>query len=188
MYIFSNVSLPEQSQPEVWKLQQFLLLEAEKLLGSKEQGKIVYQPKFSENASLGPCIINSASFDGAWAQLSNNSRKYWPCALYELAHETVHLLNPVAGYTNFLEEGVAVAFSIDMSKKHTAHPMSPEDMYYQRAYELVKQLPNNLYDSAAKVREQCGSLGKATVETLTKLFPSLDQEIIEELCSECNFT
>ncbi|EHG1331818.1 hypothetical protein [Vibrio vulnificus] len=188
MYSFSKVFLPEQSKPEVWKLQLFLLQEAEKLLGSKEQDKKVYQPTFSDNPDDAPRIMNSASFDGAWAHLSHNSKTYWPCTLYELAHETVHLLNPIAGYTNFLEEGVAVAFSIDMSKSLTEHPMSPIDKNYKRAYELVRLLPGDLYESASKIREHCGSLGKATVESLTELFPSLSYEIIEELCSECNFT
>ncbi|EJP4178159.1 hypothetical protein NUE03_004409, partial [Vibrio vulnificus] len=54
MYSFSKVFLPEQSKPEVWKLQLFLLQEAEKLLGSKEQDKKVYQPTFSDNPDDAP--------------------------------------------------------------------------------------------------------------------------------------
>ncbi|MHA2718268.1 hypothetical protein ACXZ7B_26775 [Vibrio owensii] len=187
MYKFPEV-LPEHSAPEVWKLQQFLLQEAESLLGRIEQDKKVYQPTFSENTTSGPCIMNSVNFDGAWAKLSHNSKGYWPCALYELAHETIHLLNPVAGYTNFLEEGVAVAFSVDMSSKYTQHPMSPSDKFYSRAHELVQKLPGGVYESAKKIRERCGSLGDASVDALAELFPELDAKIIEELCSECNFT
>ena len=45
--------------------------------------------------------------------MSDNGRFYWPTVVYELAHETVHLLNPVfLGEANYLEEGVAVAFSL----------------------------------------------------------------------------
>ncbi|MCC4238591.1 hypothetical protein LL266_19295, partial [Vibrio anguillarum] len=70
----------------------------------------------------------------------------------------------------------------------TQHPMSPSDQFYSRAHELVQKLPDGVYESAKKIRERCGSLGDASVDALAELFPELDAKIIEELCSECNFT
>ncbi|MEZ8232408.1 hypothetical protein CWO04_00340 [Vibrio splendidus] len=184
MYTFDLV-LPKDSKVAVWALQKFLLEEAEKLLGKKELDKQIFQPTFGER---GPFIRNRLQNDGAWAVLSHNAGGYWPAALYELAHETIHLLNPVIGYTNYLEEGIAVAYSIDMSKRETTHPMSPNDKYYQRAYELVQLLPDGIYESAKWIRNELGSLGNVKVADLKKLFPALEDEVIVELCSECDFT
>jgi hypothetical protein len=187
MYVFSK-ELPEKSGVAVWQLQIFLLQEAEKIFGIRDTEKIVYQPTFSNNDKEGPMIMNKHNSDGAWAQLSVNSKAYWPCTLYELAHETVHLLNPVLGNTNYLEEGVAVAFSIEMSESETNHPMTTEDPIYLEAYRLVKLLPNNMYESVKMIRDKCGSLGEASAADLIELFPGLDPQIIKQLCTECNFT
>ena len=43
----------------------------------------------------------------ALIQLSMGASESWSAAVHELAHECVHLLSPVAGMTNNLEEGVA---------------------------------------------------------------------------------
>ncbi|GIU41384.1 hypothetical protein [Shewanella colwelliana] len=184
MYVFDKV-LPKDSEVSVWALQKFLLGEAEKLVGKKANDKEVFQPTFEKD---GPFIRNRVQNDGAWAVLSNNAGGYWPTALYELAHETIHLLNPVVGYTNYLEEGIAVAFSIDLSKSETAHPMSPSNKYYQRALELVQLLPDGVYESAKRIRIKFGSLGNADPAGLKELFPTLSTKVAKELCSECNFT
>jgi len=99
MYTF-DIVLPKDSEVAVWALQNFLLEKAENLLGKKEQDKQIFQPTFE---ARGPFIRNRVQKDGAWAVLSNNAGGYWPTALYELAHETIHLLNPVIGHTNYLE-------------------------------------------------------------------------------------
>jgi len=75
-----------------------------------------------------------------------------------------------------------------MSKNETTHPMSPDDKYYQRAFELVQLLPDGIYESAKLIRTEFGSLGNVQAEGLKKLFPTLKDDAIEELCSECNFT
>ncbi|WP_236734022.1 hypothetical protein, partial [Aliivibrio fischeri] len=184
MYIFDNV-LPRDSKSAVWALQIFLLAEAEKLVGVKAIDKEIFQPTFEKE---GPFIRNRVQSDGAWAVLSDNAGGYWPTALYELAHETIHLLNPIVGYTNYLEEGIAVAFSVDLSKNETTHPMSPNDKYYQRALKLVQLLPDGVYESARSIRNKFGSLGNAEPVGLKELFPTLKTEIAEELCTEFNFT
>jgi hypothetical protein len=184
MYQFP-VKVPKESQKDVEVLQNFLMTEAEKLMGNRSKSKITGQTQFAQN---GPYIMNSFDRTKAWAVISNNAAGYWPTALYELAHETVHLLDPVVGYTNYLEEGIAVAFSVDMSRHQTNHPMSPTDVFYSKAYDLVKLLPVGIYNSAMAIRLKCGSLGAATIDDLKELFPKLESSVITELCSECNFT
>ena len=179
MYRFNLIS-PIESEESVWSLQQFLLKEAESLIGKKADDKIVFQPTFEDT---GPFIRNRPCGDGAWAVLSLNAKDYWPTTLYELAHETIHLLNPVRGSTNYLEEGIAVAFSIHMSKKYAIDPMYPTDIHYQKSLKLVHELPDGIYKSAKKIRNKCGSLGNATVEDLMKLFPKTNLESLNELCT-----
>ena len=113
----------------LWALQLELLGQAETLLGPKDQSKKVYQPQFTDH---GPNLRNTPNRDGAFVELSRAAETDWAEAVFEMAHETVHLLNPVAGYTNNLEEGVAVAFSLhvqpstgstsDRSQPHTTIP------------------------------------------------------------------
>lgn len=184
MYPFSN-KFPEDDGVALWALQCFLKNQCEVRLGKVSEDKKIYQPIFNGDR---PHIVNTASCDGAFAALSENSRRYWPTALYELAHETVHLLDPIAGYTNYLEEGLAVHFSVEMSKLFTQHQQQPNCRFYNQAWQLVNQLPDDIYQSGAKIRENFGSLSKATSAGIKNLFPSLSEHVAKELCRECNFT
>ncbi|MFL9814551.1 hypothetical protein D7241_14960 [Stutzerimonas sp. VN223-3] len=185
MYQFPEYP-PIKSKPDMWALQNFLLKKAEELIGAKDQTKTIFQPTFEGDR---PCIMNSVQGDGAWASLSSNASNYWPTALYELAHETIHLLDPTIGFTNYLEEGIAVAFSLELSRSQTNHPMPvPTDKFYGRALELVNKLPENPFVSAREIRKKCQKLSLAKPQDLKELFPEIDEETAHALCSECNFT
>lgn len=189
-FIF-DIQKPIRSKNGTMKLQRFLLRHAEIRFGARDKTKIIEQPVF-ENANKNyggkaPFIMNSLKGPQVWAVLSQNASGYWPTTLYELAHETIHLLNPVRGCTNYLEEGVAVAFSIEASKEYTNHPMSPDSKQYLRALELAKSIPGDFNISIQLIREKCGSLATATANEIHTLFPELDIEIAKELCSECKF-
>ena len=183
MYKFSNFPA-EVDGVALWSLQNFLLSEAEKLFGEKNSDKKIYQPTFKGER---PRIINTPNLDGAFASLSNNARAYWPTTLYELAHETVHLLDPIVGFTNYLEEGFAVLFSVDMAQAYTDNPQSPKCPFYSEAWSLVSQLGASPYDAAKLIRERFGSLGAINIESMIELFPQTSKETIQKLCSECNF-
>lgn len=126
---FSN-DRPDKSPAAVWQLQNMLLDKAQELLGPRIDKKI-YQPTFSDK---GANIINTPNMDGAFAVLSLNAAGYWPTTVYELAHETVHLLDPVRGCTNYLEEGVAVAFSVEMSHSLAGRRIEPTLAVYIEAW------------------------------------------------------
>lgn len=115
--------------------------------------------------------------------LSDASRTYWPTTLYELAHETVHILNPISGTGNYLEEGYAVLFSIDMSEEFTSHPQEPGDEYYQEALRLIKMLDNKPYRAARMIRNKFGSLSSAKEAEMEEMFPHVPSQIIRKLCS-----
>lgn len=172
------MQLPKDDAVALWSLQQTLLSMAEHLLGPRDSSKKIYQPIFS---SAGPFICNTPNMDGAFAELSLNAAGYWPTAVFELAHETVHLLNPIAGGTNFLEEGIAVAFSQFAMERYGLKPPEPGIASYAEALRLVRLLPTATFAAGRKVRMLAGSLGNATPENMGRLFPTADPAILGRL-------
>jgi hypothetical protein len=175
-------SLPEHDPSALWSLQQQLLIVAEYLVGRRDQSKTIYQPAFHEN---GPHIRNTPTLDGAFVELGAGSKVYWPTVVFEMAHETIHLLNPVEGYTNWLEEGVAVEFSIHAQQLFGVPIQSPTAGPYFEALEMVRSLPGGTFSAAYRVREIAGSLGTVTVEQLCSLFPSYDRAGLLRLAEKC---
>ncbi|WP_195741998.1 hypothetical protein [Methylobacillus flagellatus] len=176
-------SVPEADSSSLWSLQNILLNWAEELVGMRDQSKKIYQPQFHEN---GPNIRNTPSFDGAFSELSYASKNYWPTVVYEMAHETIHLLNPMAGYTNWLEEGVAVEFSIYAQQQFNLTSIqSPHSGPYHEALNMVRLLPSGTFCAARHVRDAVGSLGSVTFEQLCDLFPNHDLKDLHKLSEQC---
>ena len=117
----------------------------------------------------GPQLRNTPDLDGAYVELSPNGRFYWPTVVFEMAHETVHLLNPVPGNTNNLEEGVAVAFSLHVQPSYEISvPVCMRS--YEYALMLANSLPGGALTAAKAIRHQVGALSAATTECLAELF------------------
>lgn len=172
-------SSPIDDPPSVWKLQLELLAIAEALFGPRDSSYQLYQPQFYEN---GPNVRFSLDRKGVWAELSYNGRFYWPTVLYELAHETVHLLNPgVLGTANNLEEGVAVAFSIYVQQAYGVEIQRPSIPSYVYALSLVEALPNNPLTSAGRIRRELGRFSNVSKDDLVNLFPELDVDVANHL-------
>ncbi|HEY1598679.1 MAG TPA: hypothetical protein VGG64_03710 [Pirellulales bacterium] len=170
---------PDGNASRLWRLQLDLMREAEAALGQRDMSKQLCQPAFGNG---GPVVVNTPNLDGAFARLSNNAAGYWPTAVYELAHETVHLLNPVVGMTNWFEEGVAVRFSVGISAR-TTHPMAPPvgDRYY-KALTSVNELRPCILEVAGTIRAVYGKLSDVTPGILTKLFPNANADLLKRLC------
>ena len=112
---------PKDDPKALWSLQLELLALAEFHLGPRDASKKIYPPQFGADY---PQVRLTPNEDGAFAKLSRNGEQYWPTAVYELAHETTHLLNPVKlGEASNLEEGVAVAFSIKAQHSYGIRPV-----------------------------------------------------------------
>ena len=176
-------ALPPKDDPTtLWSLQQQLLAAAESRFGQRDTNKQIYQPIFRDD---GPILINTPNLDGAFAALSQNAAVYWPTAVYELAHETVHLLNPIVGFANWLEEGIAVAFSIEMSSELTRHPQFPsEGSNYAIAMSLLQSLPKEYQEAAKLIRAEC-ALNSVTNDILQRLFPRTAPAILAKLAETC---
>ena len=174
------MGLPQDTSPQdapaaLWALQQELLALAEGLLGPRDRSKQIGQPVFNDD---GPFLRNTPDGDGAFAVLSPNAAGYWPTAIYEMAHETVHLLNPVAGGTNFLEEGIAVAFSIHALEACGQPPFETCETSYTEALNLVRALAPDVFAAGRRIRECAGALSKAARRDLESLFPTVDRAIL----------
>ena len=168
-------SSPQDAPAALWALQQDLLALAEHLLGPRDRSKQICQPAFNDN---GPLLCNTPDGDGAFAVLSPNAAGYWPTAIYEMAHETVHLLNPIAGETNFLEEGIAVAFSMHALEAYSLPPFETDLASYTEALKLVRALAPDVFSAGQRIRESAGALSQAARCDLAILFPAVDRAIL----------
>ena len=175
-------TIPENDPASLWALQNELIAQAEGLIGKRDQTKKIYQPSFHIN---GPHICNTPSFDGAFVELGQGSKVYWPTVVYEMSHETIHLLNPVAGPTNWLEEGVAVDFSIYAQKVYGLAIQEPKSGPYFEALQMVRSLPDGTFAAAKRIRVVSGSLSTITFKQLQELFPKSKPTLLQRLSEEC---
>ncbi len=175
-------SIPEHDQKGLWQLQNQLLDEAQRLVGQRDLSKKIYPPAFHEN---GPHIRNTPELDGAFIELGPNSKVFWPTVVYEMAHEIIHLLNPIVGYANWLEEGVAVEFSIHAQTLFDIPIQSPTSGPYFEALNMVRSLPGGTFSSAKLIRGRFGSLSAVTFEQLFVLFPACGQADLRKLSEQC---
>lgn len=199
-------TVPVDDPEGLWELQLQLLEMAEEIFGPRDSSLRMYQPQIDKEKSQivlrglelcrprftddGPQV----NFDNkkVFAELSRCGERYWPTVLYELAHETIHLLNPVTlGTANYLEEGVCVAFSIEVQHKFDLGPdyciqRPKKNCKYAIALSLVNQLPEPVLCSASKLRNKAGSLSDVTVKDLRSLYPDIDEALAVALT--CKFS
>ena len=168
---------PVDDPAALWELQLELLAQAETLLGPRDQSKSVCQPRFTDH---GPNLRNTPGRDGAFVELSRAAETDWAETVFEMAHETVHLLNPVAGNTNNLEEGVAVAFSLHVQPAYGIN-VRPGTTAYDHPLDLVRRLPGGPLTAGRRVRLEVGALSTAKPETLCKFFPELNCQVAVDL-------
>jgi hypothetical protein len=177
-------SIPAEDPDSVRALQEFLLQEAERLLWPRNPEKTILPPVFTEG---GPMVRNTPDLKGAFAELSFAARTFWPTVVFELAHETVHLLNPVPRNGNKLEEGVAVEFSIYAQEKLGAPIIQqPTKGFYLSALQLVRLLPGGVFQAARHIREAHGPLSDVTARQLQALYPEIEIGMIRKLCRQMN--
>ena len=171
---------PRDDPAGLWALQLELLSIAESILGPRDSSKKLYQPQFIDGV---PHIFNTKNPDGVIVRLSRNGECYWPTVVFEMAHETVHLLNPIPGNANYLEEGVAVAFSLSVQQLYGVSVQTSMKSYLY-ALQLVAILPGGPFEVGKGIRERVGALSDARVEDLGELFPNVDKTVLSKLAEE----
>lgn len=132
-------------------------------------------------------VRNTPDLKGAFAELSFAARTFWPTVVFELAHETVHLLNPMPRNGNKLEEGVAVEFSIYAQEKLGAPIIQqPTKGFYFSALQLVRLLPGGTFQAARHIRAAHGPLSDVKARQLQALYPGIEIGTIRKLCRQMN--
>ena len=165
-----------------WNLQCELLGLAESLLGPRDNTKLIGQPAFHDGVPFTQLTRNP---DGAHVVLSRGANQYFPTTIYEMAHETVHLLNPVErNIANYLEEGIAVEFSLIAQRLYRVPLQSPETASYKEALKLVNLLTASPIEAARRIRVRTPSLSRASEGDLSQWFSGVSPEVIGSLCNK----
>jgi hypothetical protein len=140
------------------------LMKAEELYGDSELDKVYLFPFFQglPRSMVRALIAPKDKFGLVVAQWADT----WEQVFYEIAHESIHLLNPVipdGRRMATLDEGVAVRFAeenyIDWITPYSKRPpvISPvtqPDLFYCPAFLATKPIPNT---ALRAVREEFGS-------------------------------
>ena len=127
-------------------------------MGRGDKAFQLYLPQFNDD---GPNVRFTLDGRGAYAELAPNAQRQWRFAVFQLAHETVHLLDPgLLGTATYLEEGVAVAFSHHVQPRYGINIVT-NDERYDFAHALVSALPGG-HLAAGRIRWAVGRLRDAT--------------------------
>lgn len=153
-----------------------MLTYAQEMFGERNKDFTILGIEFSEN---GPMIWYPKSAKNIVIQLSLGSLEYEKCALYELAHETIHLLAPSGKENaNVLEEGLAVYFSwwyVEHVLKVDYRKIT-KDPFYLKAGILVEELLRRYPEFFLKARSVCSDIFRMDESIIRTFAPDLDPE------------
>ena len=172
---------PKDTIPTLVAIQDELLAKAESVLGPRDKTKHILTPRF--NGEERP-RINCLNQNEAYISLSTTAAEHWNAAEAEISHEVVHLLNPISGCTNYLEEGIATAFSQYAATYYGI--FNPPSGPYKDALNLVNNLSDNPLEAGKALRTDVGALSDVTIQDLTVRFPSIGENISKRLVEEFN--
>jgi len=115
-----------------------------------------------------------------------NALAYEPTLISNIAHECVHLLNPITGNASTLEEGAAVDFELRVISRRFGEAelenfqnFLPET--YLRALNDVRDLLELDYSAVLRVRQELGGLTGPTVDDIEQLFPGIEHGLAVRL-------
>jgi len=106
-------------------------------------------------------------------------------ALYQLSHETIHLLSPLGMKSaNVLEEGLATYFS-ELYLARLGQPnWKPTIKEYQDAVDLTKAILAIDNDIIKKVRELERTISKLTPEHFLQINSDIPVDLLNKLCDK----
>ena len=92
---------PQSDPVRLWVLQQELLSWAEDLYGPRDESWRIDPPQRAKKIPH----VDFAAERGAFARLAPNAQRDWSFAVFQLAHESVHLLNPCEVGRGYVSRG-----------------------------------------------------------------------------------
>ncbi len=162
-----------------------LLSDAEEKYGARESSYCFLGIEFG---ATGPKVWFPGHRKNVVIQLSLNSLTGNQCALYELAHECIHLISPCAkSKMSVLEEGLAATFSIDiMERYHGKGWWSNCNNYpaYFAAAGHVRSLLALDNDIIKKLRQEEPHISSITAEMILRHCPLAGEVLAQALAAK----
>lgn len=166
-------------EDEIQEIVDYCLAEAGEAFGALEAGwdykvKLRETPSYPETVVVGPgkvCINLTAGCT-------------WVGCVFEAGHEVVHCLNPCNNGETFLEEAVAVAFSLKMTEKKFGRAGLDRcelSENYKQAVRLAAAIDDDIVRLGQRLRGQVGNLRKVEPATIKELYPHAPERIVRQI-------
>jgi hypothetical protein len=181
---FENNRIKTDSLDEWLEL---FLVEAETLFGPRLFPTMQQPTKIFFEGNRPGMVFGEKDEDGKFKQflikLSNNARTDLQRALYELSHESVHLLSPVPWEDTMLEEGIACWYEEHWARKcPNSFPAWAQNVthygFQHKKYSEAKRLVTELLEldktCIRRMREIEPQLGKITASLILQTVPNAD--------------
>lgn len=152
---------------------------AEQRFGPRDKSFTILGFEFREGLSQ---IWFPGSRKKVIVQLDSSSMNDPNLPLFQMAHQTVHLLTPVSpADASVLEEGLATYFSKEYMALHLRGVWLTGDQKYDRAEVLARKLLLFNADAIKALRERISVISEATTQDILKICPSLSPQLAEQL-------
>lgn len=154
-----------------------MLIDIEKKYGDRDSEYTILGIELTDRGGPSYWLLNDCKH--VIIQITENCLTNMDGALFQLAHEAIHLLNPLeCGTVNYLEEGLATYYSL-------SYPNSSyvcDDAKYQLASDLVRELLAYDDNIIKKLRgSELKSLSSIRKEDILKIHPTINDELITKL-------
>jgi hypothetical protein len=163
------------------------LREAEKLAGPRDRSWTILGVEFfgEEREGAVPHNWYPGNCGQIAIRLTHDVAKDFPRAIFQLAHEVVHLISPSGGRQALnLEEGFATIFGHAMAEQH-ANFSCVIDNRYRAARDDVRALFEMNPLAIREIRQLEPRLWMATPEIVARAVPGIDTQLAARLC--CNW-
>ncbi|QSX75604.1 hypothetical protein HIV01_003470 [Lysobacter arenosi] len=179
---FDVPALPPVSQPEAMaRLQSILLDDVEHWMGPRDRSDACLPPGFR----AGPAWAWMTPL-GAIAELSPESAQSWQFAVFELAHECVHLANRPLGGASRMEEGAATLYGLPACISifdGRFLPVLKNGDPYADAMRLVSRMGRQPMAALKAVRREAGNFRYSTPQIVVEAVPGIDHSLAHRLCA-----
>jgi hypothetical protein len=155
-----------------------MLHQAEQEYGGRDRSYTILGIEFREGA---PQTWFPENRQDVVVQLSLSALQNPVAALFQLAHEAVHLLDPRPGPTNYLEEGVATDFQQRFIRGVVGRELPSGESSYDRARMLVRRLTSLSPEAVRSLRRAHGPLRQVTQQQLLGAVPGADSDLARQL-------
>ena len=160
-----------------------LLYLAEQSYGRRNRDWTPIGIEFHEGAD--PCIWYPEPTERKYVciALGSGARDDASEAVFQLAHEVIHVLSPTGGsHASVMEEGLATLFSLEISRDNS--PAKAYRAAYLPAAYAVRKLLDHNPDAIKQLRLAEPEFRKITSEQILREFPGFDPTIARQLCEK----